>query len=141
MTDIYPTLEAAEAAAETAALPLYRDIAWDMDADVPRFDRRGEPVVAEGVEALMGWARNAIRTERHRWEIFAFDYGCELMRLVGRPYSPDTKLAEATRYLTEALLANPYITAVRVSGAAFADGIFSADVAIETVYGEGKIHV
>lgn len=141
MTDIYPILNVTSDSPTAAELPLYRDIAWDMDADMPRFDRHGEPVIAEGLEALTGWALNAIRTERYRWEMFDFAYGCKLMRLVGQPYSPDTKLAEATRYITEALLVNPYITGVRVSGATFAGSTFEADVTIETAYGEGKIHV
>lgn len=139
--ELFPLTEIAGANDAAESLPLYRDIAWDMEADAPRFASNGEPVMAEGLEALKGWARNAVRTERYRWEIYEFAYGSEINRLVGQPYSADTKLSEATRYLTEALLVNPYIKAVQVRNPVFRGSVLSADIIIETVYGEARVHV
>ena len=93
-----------------AGLPLYRDIAWDYEADRPLF-RDGAPVYVEGLAAVKVWAENAVRTVRYRHEIFSPWYGCELTALVGQPYSEGTKLAEAGRYVRDALLVSPYITA------------------------------
>lgn len=139
--ELFPMTAIAGPTAAAEDLPLYRDIAWDMEADAPRFTANGEPVMAEGLEALKGWARNAVRTERYRWEIYEFSFGSEINRLVGQPYSADTKLSEATRYLTEALQVNPYIKAVQVRNAVFQGSVLSADIIIETVYGEASVHV
>lgn len=123
-----------------AGLPLYRDIAWDFEADRPRF-RDGAPVYVEGLEAVAVWAQNAARTERFRHEIFSTDYGCELTALVGQPYSEDTKLAQAGRYVRDALLVSPYITAVSVAEASFSEGRLSLRCRIMTVYGEVDLDV
>lgn len=122
------------------SLPLYRDIAWDRERNAPRW-QDGAPVFAEGLEAVLTWAVNAVGTARYRWEQFSPDYGCSLAALTGQPYGEDTKLAEAERYVREALMVSPYITGVRVSGTAFSGGRFSMDLKLETIYGEVSFDV
>ena len=137
---LFPIVTPAGEATRQQNLPLYRDVAWDFEQDRPVF-RRGEPVIVTGAEALRVWAYNALKTVRYRHEIWSFDYGCELERLVGQPYAQETKRAEAIRYIQEALLANPYITAVTVSSLDFDGSTFSADVAVSSIYGEVATHV
>lgn len=121
-------------------LPVYRDVAWDHEAKRPLF-RGGEAVIVEGAEAVKSWAWRTLQTERYRHEIFSSDHGCELMNLVGQPYREDTKLAEAVRYIQEALMQSPYITAVAVTEASFEGDALSMTCKISTVYGEVGVRV
>ena len=138
--NLFPILDLPEPGG-AGKLPVFRDIAWNFERDEPQFGPDREPVWAEGLEALKGWALNAIRTERYRFERYTFDYGCELERLVGRKYAKDTTLSEAARYVREALEVNPYITGVTVGGVALKDSVLTMDVTVSTIYGEVEIHV
>lgn len=121
-------------------LPLAQEMAWDFQADRPIF-RGGEPVPVTGAEAVRVWAWNALKTARYRFEMFNFSYGCELERLMGQPFTADTKRSEAARYIQDALLASPYIRRVTVSELSLSEDTLSAAVAIQTIYGEVNVHV
>lgn len=133
-------MQPAVSAAGGTALPLYRDAAMDYDRGIPLFSG-GNPVIVSGLEAVKGWAWRALKTARYQWSVFSWDYGCELERLTGQPYRADTKLAEASRYVREALEVCPYITSVTVAGAGFEGSRLTLDVTMETVYGEAELHV
>lgn len=138
---LFPILGAAETpVAAVSALPMFRDAAWDYVADKPVF-RGGEPVIAEGAEAVRSWAWRTLKTARYRHEIFSPGYGCELMSLAGQPYREDTKLAEAVRYVRDTLLVCPYITGVSVTEHAFQGDVLTMNCSIDTIYGEVGIHV
>ncbi len=128
------------ASASPEDLPLYRDVDMDYARGLPRFDG-GEPVLVSGLAAVKSWAWRAVMTERYRWSPFTWDYGCELMRLVGQPYNSDTRLSEARRYVEEALTVSPYITgaSARVEGLEGSELHISATV--QTVYGEVTLRV
>ena len=117
MTQLFPMFSLPQQDAG-GALPLYTDVAMDYDRGEPRWES-GNPVIVSGLEAVKSWAWRAIATERYRWPIFTWSYGCELLTLVGQPYLAETKRSEAERYVKEALLVSPYIRSVRVSDARF----------------------
>ena len=125
------------AAAGTGELPLFTDVAMDYDAGTPRWES-GNPVLVTAVKSL---AWRAVATARYRWPIFDWSYGCELEALVGQPYQEGTKRSEASRYIQDALLVNPYITSVNVTDVTFTDALFHMDVAFSTVYGKEGFHV
>lgn len=87
------------------------------------------------------WAYNALRTVRYRHEIWSFQYGCELERLIGQQFSAETKEAEASRYITDCLTASPYIKEVTVTGISLTGGVLTASVSLKTIYGEEDIRV
>ncbi|MEG2680062.1 MAG: DUF2634 domain-containing protein [Oscillospiraceae bacterium] len=134
---IIPPISAPQGGRET--LPMYRDVAWDFEADKPIF-RGGEPLMLEGAEAVLVWCKNALRTERYRYEIYSFRHGCELGNLTGQSYSEATKLAEAKRYVEECLTASPYVLAAQADNLSFQGDVLHMDLAIETVYGGVKLH-
>ena len=121
-------------------LPLYTDVAMDYAAGTPRWES-GNPVIVSGLEAVKSWAWRAVATARYRYPAFSWDYGCELEALVGQPYSADTKLAEATRYVREALLVSPYITDVQVEDAAFDGSTLHLTCKFTSIYGKGVVYV
>lgn len=94
-----------------------------------------------GLEAVKSWAWRAIATERYRWPIFTWSYGCELKTLVGQPYLAETKRSEAARYVREALLVSPYITGVTVREVSFEGSTLHLDVEFTSVYGKERLYV
>ena len=133
---IFPMIDPGGAAqAQTQALPLCREVGWDYERDVPRF-QGGEPVVVEGREAVKVWIWKAIRTPRCRYEIYTWAYGSEFESLVGQAYSDCVKTAEAPRYLRECLLVNPYITAVKDITVSFQAAKLTVRGKAVTIYGE-----
>ena len=101
----------------------------------------GNPVVVSGLEAVKSWAWRAIQTARYRYSSFSWDYGCELESLVGKPYQAETKRSEAVRYVQDALLVSPYITACSVSDVTFDGSTLHMEVEISTIYGKEGFHV
>lgn len=139
MTDLFPIIQP-EVVQEETELPLYREVKWDFEKGEPVF-RGGEPVVAEGAEAIKTWVWKAIVTERARYEIYSWDFGSEVESLIGQPYTDELKRAEAVRYVREALEINPYITEVTAASVDFDNGVLTIDVTVDTVYGEVQAHV
>lgn len=123
-----------------AALPLYTDVAMDYGRGEPRWES-GNPVVVTGLEAVKSWAWRTIATERYRWPIYTWSYGCELLTLVGQPYLAETKRSEASRYVREALLVSPYITEVRVREVSFEGSTLHLTVEFTSVYGKERFYV
>ncbi len=128
------------ATTQGTALPLYTDVAMDYDRGEPRWES-GNPVIVTGLEAVKSWAWRAIATERYRWPIFTWSYGCELKTLVGQPYLAETKRSEAARYVSEALMVSPYITAVTVKEVDFEGSTLHLEVEFESIYGKERLYV
>lgn len=139
MTDLFPIIQP-EVVQEETELPLYREVKWDFEKGEPVF-RGGEPVVAEGAEAIKTWVWKALVTERARYEIYSWNFGSEVENLIGQPYTDELKRAEAVRYVREALEINPYITEVTAASVDFDNGVLTIDVTVDTVYGEVQAHV
>ena len=139
MTDLFPIIQPEVVQAETE-LPLYREVKWEFEKGEPVF-RGGEPVVAEGAEAIKTWVWKALVTERARYEIYSWNFGSEVESLIGQPYTDELKRAEAVRYVREALEINPYITEVTAASVDFDNGVLTIDVTVDTVYGEVQAHV
>lgn len=138
MENLFPYLQ--PKAAGKKKLPPYRDVKWDFTADRPVF-QNGEPVFVEGLEAVRTWAYCALRTERFLYRIYSRGYGNEIYNLIGKPFILATKAAEAKRYLAECLTVSPYISGVDNISVEFADGRFSVDCTIRTIYGEGGVTI
>lgn len=131
---IIPVLEESQ----SEGMPIYREIKWDYDSDLPVF-RGGEPVIVTGSEAVAIWAYNALETVRGRYPIFSTEYGNDCEKLIGQQYSDEVKQAEIPRYIRECLLINPYIKGVTVTAQDFSDGKLMVEVEIESIYGKISI--
>jgi len=138
---LFPIINNVDAskAVKPAALPLYREVAWDYETNTPRFER-GSPVIVTGKEAVKVWAWKALHVPRFRYEMYSRDYGTELLSLMGQPYSAELKRAEAIRYVREALMINPYITSVDDISVDFADGKLSISCKVNTIYGDSEVN-
>ena len=120
--------------------PLYREIAWDFTNNIPILEN-GDFKIVEGNEAIKVWVYKAILTPRYNYSIYTWDYGSELLDLIGKAYTPSLTKEEAKRLIKEALEINPYILEVEITDINFKDSLLSADIKIVTIYGESEVTI
>lgn len=121
-------------------LPLYREVAWDFKENKPIIEN-GDFKIVEENEAIKVWIYKALLTQRYQHQIYSWDYGSELIELVGRGYSPSLTKEEAKRYVKEALIVNPYIIDVTVDDVLFSDSLLEIKLKVETIYGESEVNL
>lgn len=136
---IFPAVQP-EAEESSGALPMAREVKWDFTTGRPVFSG-GVPVEVSGAEAVRVWCWKALMTPRYRHEIYTGDYGSETEELIGQAYTADVKRAEAARYVREALMVSPYVTAVRDIGTDFNGDRLMVRCTVETIYGEVELDV
>ena len=122
------------------SFPLYKEVDWDFEKDTPII-QNGDFKIVEGNNAIKVWIYKALLTPRYSYSIYSWNYGSELMDLIGKAYTPSLTKSEAKRYIKEALEINPYILEVNISEIDFKDGILSADIKILTIYGESEVKI
>ena len=137
---LFPFVTYEENVIEDNSFPLYREVAWDFKRDIPILEN-GDFKIVEGNEAIKVWVYKALLTPRYNYSIYSWDYGSELMDLIGKAYTPSLTKEEAKRYIKEALLINPYILEVTVIDTSFRDDLLSADIKIVTIYGESEVTI
>ena len=125
---------------KTEELPIFREVAWDFEKDEPILEK-GDFKIIEKKEALKVWIYKCIKTNRYEHEIYSLEYGTELSELIGQKYTKGLTESEASRFIKEALLINPYILEVNVKSANFNRDILIANVKVSTIYGEVEINV
>lgn len=125
---------------KTEELELFREVAWNFEKDEPILEN-GDFKIVEGNEAIKVWVYKCIKTNRYEHEVHSWNYGTELSELIGQKYSKGLTESEASRYIKEALLINPYILDVNVKDTKFTDDLLSVDIEISTIYGEVEVNV
>nr|DAE68294.1 MAG TPA: Protein of unknown function (DUF2634) [Caudoviricetes sp.] len=119
--------------------PLYREVAWDFKNNIPILEN-GDFKIVEGNNAIKVWVYKAILTPRYNYSIYTWDYGSELLDLIGKAYTPSLTKEEAKRLIKEALEINPYILEVEITNISFKDSLLSTTVKVKTIY-EGEVIV
>ena len=135
---LFPFVTYKEDIVKNNSFPLYKEVAWDFKRDVPILEN-GDFKIVEGNEAVKVWVYKALLVPRYNYSIYSWDYGSELMDLIGKAYTPQLTKSEAKRYIEEALKINPYILDVNVINTDFKDSVLSANVKITTIYGESEV--
>lgn len=124
---------------EDEPLPLYREIAWDFKNDHPLVENN-EFKIVEMNDAISVWIYHAIKTYRYAFSIYSWDFGCEIDTLLGQNYTPAHTKAEVTRYITDALMINPYILSIEKIIVNFDGDTLQVDVRVITVYEELEVN-
>ena len=137
---LFPFVTYKEDMVKDNSFPLYREIAWDFKRDIPILEN-GDFKIVEGNEAIKVWVYKALLVPRYNYSIYSWNYGSELMDLIGKAYTPQLTKSEAKRYIEEALKINPYILDVNVIDTDFKDSVLSANVKIVTIYGESEVTI
>lgn len=125
-----------EGAANTEALPMFREYAYDFANNCLKL-KGGQTYLVEGNEALAIWIFKALSTERFRYAAYGAAFGNELDTLPGLGLNTNILQSEIKRFITEALMVNPYI--VQLSNFKFErqKSRLKVDFDVETVYGRG----
>ena len=137
--NIFPFISPPPNLEESNNFPLYREIAWDFKKNEPIIEN-GEFKIVEGNNAIKVWVYKALLTPRYNYSIYTWDYGSELLDLIGKAYTPSLTKEEAKRLIKEALEINPYILEVEIIDINFKDSLLSATVKVKTIY-EGEVVV
>ena len=135
---LFPFVTYKEDIVKNNSFPLYKEVAWDFKRDIPILEN-GDFKIVEGNEAIKVWVYKALLVPRYNYSIYSWNYGSELMDLIGKAYTPQLTKSEAKRYIEEALKINPYILDVNVIDTDFKDSVLSANVKITTIYGESEV--
>ncbi len=132
---VFPFMTGGSATSSANALPIFREYAWDFEHDCFIY-RDGKHVIVEGKEALKVWIYKTLKTERYRHPIYSRSYGVELEQYQGKRTNNDETEMEVERYVTEALLVNPYIRRVVSIDHTCEKDVLSMDITLDTEYGE-----
>lgn len=123
-------------------LPLLKEVAWNFEENKPIINSNGEVEFVEGIEALKIWIYKAIKVSRYEYDIYSWDYGCEINELTGEGiYSGEHIELESQRYIEECLLINPYINSISFDEISYNDGVVKASFQVDSYYGEVDINV
>ena len=136
---LFPFISNTDEVKVNNTFPMYKEIAWDFKRNTPII-QNGDFKIVEGNEAIKIWIYKALQTPRYQYEIYSWDYGSELLSLIGKAYTKGLTQSEASRYIKEALLINPYILDVNVISTSFDGDVLSANVRVKTIY-DGEVIV
>ena len=80
-------------------------------------------------------------TERYRYLVFDWDYGHELLTLIGKSYTPGYINSEAERFIKEAIFKNlgTYVKRLDDINIFFEEGTLYCDFTVVSIYGETEI--
>ena len=120
--------------------PMYYECAWDFVTDQAIFED-GNPKIVSGNDAIRVWVYKAIKTTRYQYEIYTWDYGCEIETLIGKGFRASFIESEAKRYIEEAIIVNPYIRNINKIDITFEKDTLKASVYLETIYGSLNVQV
>ena len=90
-------------------------------------------------EAIKVWAWNCLKTERYKYGIFSDQYGVEMAQYIGHVPEQEFIQTDIQQDITDALMQNPYITAVNDFNLDFSGSKITISLAIETIYGNVDI--
>ena len=115
-------------------LPVFREFAYDFTNNCLLL-RNGQTYLVEENEALRIWIFKALCTERFRYTAYDADFGSEIDTLPGLMLNQKILQAELKRFITEALMVNPYI--VKLDNFHFERSLsgLTVDFDVETIYG------
>ena len=123
---------------DESRLPLFREAAWNFRDNVPIW-RGGEPVYVTGASAVLVWCWNTLHTLRGMHDIYTADFGLGIRELTGKAYTETVRQSEAIRYVKEALLVCPYVTAVDAVDIGMEGSMLTISCKIQSVYGEVNV--
>lgn len=125
---------------ESNELSIYKEIAWDFENNKPILID-GNFKVVENNEALKVWIYKALKTERFRYVMYSWDYGCEMESIINKGFTKELIKSEVERLIKEALLINEYILSIQDIEVNFIKDLLEISLSVNTIYGEVKINV
>ncbi len=122
-------------------LPLFTELDWDFAKNTYKYTLSGKHIVVSGNEALKIWIRKALMVERYRYRAYFDDYGAELEQFIGRVPNDGVEKEKLFTYIQDALVVNPYITAVTSISAQQNNKKITLSIAVSTIYGRTTVGI
>lgn len=97
--------------------------------------------VVDGVQALEIWIYKALKTTRYAYDIYSWDYGEELEKLIGKGYEKGFVDSEVERIITDTLTIHPNIKRCYNFKIEFIDSHLTVNFTVDTDFGEVDINV
>lgn len=105
---IFPFVISEAAEDETAALPEYKEMAYDFDNNC-LLKKAGKYYMVTQNEALKIWIYKALKTRRFIYQAYSHNFGTEVDNVIGLSSSRSVVESEMKRYITETVMVNPYM--------------------------------
>lgn len=99
-------------ALKPSTLPLFKMYDWDFESNSFVRDEDGNMILLEGSDALKIWIVKCLKTERFAYLAYSWRYGSQIKEYIGKMMSVGERKSELKRAIIEALMVNPYISAV-----------------------------
>lgn len=123
-------------------LPMLREYAYDYETNELKLDAAGRTYLVEGNEALRIWIFKALTTARFRHTAYSAAFCQEYEdQLIGHSMDGDVVRLEMERFITEALMPNPYIK--RLENFEFENTTCGLSVTFDctSIYGKERIPI
>lgn len=121
-------------------LPVFREYAYDFENNTLRL-MDGKTYMVEGNEALRIWIFFALGTARFRYMAYDRAYGSEIEdQLIGQTMDDEITQSELERYITEALMVNPYIEELSEFDFMLMRDSIKVSFMCRSVYGTEQMH-
>lgn len=137
---IFPDIISNETTTRLSELPLFKEYAYDFKNN-ELLTRNGRHYFVEGNEAIKIWIYKAILTMRNKYVAYSSSFGSEIFSVIGTTLSSEAKKAEIKRFITEALMVNPYILAIKRINIFQEKSMLEIEVDIKTIYDEKVVNV
>ncbi|MCM3599399.1 DUF2634 domain-containing protein [Robertmurraya korlensis] len=124
----------------TEDVPLAKEWAWDFEKN-DFLLKNNKMYLVEGLEAVKIWTYKALLTERFKHDVYSWDYGSELVSLIGSGYSSAAVETEARRMIEEALSGSPYINGLTGLEVTFDQETLTIEFVLDTIYGETEVNL
>lgn len=135
MSSIFPFIAAPmDEVVQESTLPAFKELAYDYNSNC-LLRRGGKPYLIEKDEALKVWIYKALKTRRFVWPAYTHTYGSELENVIGISSEQDIINSELKRYITEALMVNPYIQELSNFSFSHLSDSVTIGFTVTTVYG------
>ena len=96
--------------------------------------------IVEGLEAIKVWIWNCLHKERYRYALYSWAYGAEFEQYIGETLSDEYLQTDCEAETTEALLVNPYITALEDFAVSMSGSKLTISFKVRTTFGEMEVN-
>ena len=128
------TLTEQTAVAQTAELPVFKELAFDFETGQLK-TMGGRYYYVGKNEAIKVWIWKALKSSRYTYLAYSTDYGNEIYTLISRYLAKQLLYSELKRMIEEALLCNPYITSLTDFQVEQKGSVVTCTYEVNTIYG------
>lgn len=109
--DLYEGVEPGKARVDPAGPEDFCEYAYDFQTNELK-KKDGKHYYVYGNEAIKIWIYKCMLSSRFRYSAYTDRFGTEVYDLIGEVISTKLKREEVKRYITEAIMVHPHITAI-----------------------------